>query len=33
MGYCGVVVDVWDCYEGDSGVVVGVWGSYVVTVE
>ena len=27
MGYCGVVVGVWDPYEGYCGVVVGVLDS------
>ena len=27
MGYCGVVVSVWDSYLGYCGVVVGVWDS------
>ena len=27
MGYCGVVVGVWDSYVGYCGVVVGVWDS------
>ena len=25
MGYCGVVVGVWDSYVGYCGVVVGAW--------
>ena len=29
MGYCGVVVGVWDSYVGYCGVVVGVWDSFV----
>ena len=29
MGYCGVVVGVWDCYVCKSGVVVGAWVSTV----
>ena len=29
MGYCSVVVDVWDSYVGYCGEVVGVWDSYV----
>ena len=32
MGYCGVVVGVWDSYVGYCGVVVGVWDPFVVTV-
>ena len=27
MGYCGVVVGVWDSYVSYYGVVVGVWDS------
>ena len=27
---CGVVVGVWDSYEGFCGVVVGVWDSFAV---
>ena len=29
MGYCGVVVGVWNWYECYCGEVVGVWDSYV----
>ena len=29
MGYCGVVVGVWDSYVSYCRVVVGVWDSYV----
>ena len=29
MGYCGVVVGVWDSCMAYCGVVVGVWDSYV----
>ena len=29
MGYCDVVVGVWDSYVGNCGVVVVVWDSYV----
>ena len=32
MGYCGVVVGVWNSYVGYCGVVVGVWDSIWVTV-
>ena len=28
MGFCGVVVGVWDSYAGYCGVVVGVWDCY-----
>ena len=28
MGYCGVVVGIWDSYVGNCDVVVGVWDSY-----
>ena len=29
VGYCGVVVGVWDFYVGYCGVVVGAWDFYV----
>ena len=32
MGYCGVVVGVWDSYVVYCDVVVGVWDSIWVTV-
>ena len=32
MGYCGVVVGVWDSYVGYCGEVVGTWTSVWVTV-
>ena len=32
MGYCGVVVGVWNSYVSYCGVVVGVWDPMWVTV-